>query len=342
MMSSNNNKINTFAKVTSAMLLSSLVLASCNMVNSSQQGLEKDSNVLEITSEVNALNDEKKDRDKVQKETYPEPGVKNKDQVPKDTADNDFEQREIMEEDFNFADTLPEDVKKAIEGVDFKSFHLDKNAPKQIADVDSPFVLASKSSFFPDDFKPKTLTEPKIPFSFGNKKDEKRNLQKIAADAITELITQANSEKIYIYGVSGYRSIARQRVIYKYNVDNYGQAHADKYSAKPMYSEHHTGLCMDVSSKSVGFDLVEKYGDTKEGKWLAQNAHKFGFIIRYPKGKEEITGYSYEPWHIRYLGIPLATYLYENNLCYEEFIEKMQGSLQSGEVQNEKNNNNNN
>lgn len=316
---------NTLIKITSVVLLTGLVVSACNSINSSTK-TEDDSHAQEITSEVSVIQGEEKKPESEKQHTAEESGIKNKEQVPDNTPDNLLEQREITTEELGFAASLPEDVKKAIEGVDFSAFHLDKNNPQQIADIDSPFVLASKSSYFPDNYKPKNLTEPNIPFSFGNKKDEKRQLQKIAADAITELINQAKNEKIMIYGVSGYRSIARQKVIYKYNVDNYGQAHADKYSAKPMYSEHHTGLCMDVSSKSVEFGLVEKYGETKEGKWLAQNAHKFGFIIRYPKGKEEITGYNYEPWHIRYLGIPLATYIYENNLCYEEFIQKMQDS----------------
>jgi hypothetical protein len=93
-----------------------------------------------------------------------------------------------------------------------------------------------------------------------------------------------------------------------------------KYSATPGYSEHQTGLAIDVSAKSVNNRLDESFGDSVEGIWLATHAQEYGFIIRYPKDKSDITGYSYEPWHIRYVGKPLAKYIYENNLCLEEYF----------------------
>jgi hypothetical protein len=89
----------------------------------------------------------------------------------------------------------------------------------------------------------------------------------------------------------------------------------------PGSSEHQTGLSIDVSSDSVGCALEESFGATADGKWLAKNCHKYGFIIRYPKNKTKITGYSYEPWHIRYVGRKLATYLYKNDLTLEEYYE---------------------
>ena len=93
------------------------------------------------------------------------------------------------------------------------------------------------------------------------------------------------------------------------NVRSRGKSATDLVSAKPGSSEHQTGLTLDVSSESVGCALEESFGDTSDGKWLAKNCHKYGFIIRYPKDKTKITGYSYEPWHIRYVGRKLATYL---------------------------------
>src|SRR5699024_5685972 len=102
-----------------------------------------------------------------------------------------------------------------------------------------------------------------------------------------------------------------------------GEEAANRYSAKPGESEHQTGLTMDVTSQSFGFQLGEAFGETEEGKWLKDHAHEAGFIIRYPEGKEDITGYVYEPWHIRYLGKEMATYVYESGLTYEEYAEKM-------------------
>ena len=90
--------------------------------------------------------------------------------------------------------------------------------------------------------------------------------------------------------------------LYANNVKRKGQEHTDRFSAKPGHSEHQTGLTMDVSSKSANNELELTFANTKEGKWLKENAHRAGFIIRYPKGKESITGYAYEPWHIRYVG----------------------------------------
>lgn len=252
-----------------------------------------------------------------------EPGVKNKDQVADDRPENITEQRKLTFPSLDIRASLPADLLADLKAVAFDNFNLDPANPQEIKDINSLYVLANKANYFPEDYVPQNLVVPDIPFPFSGE-NEKKYLQKPAAQAITNLIKAAAQEGIAISGVSGYRSIARQKVIYKYNVDNYGQSHADQYSAKPRYSEHHTGLCMDVSSASVGFDLVTRYGDTKEGKWLAENAHKYGFIIRYPKGKESITGYSYEPWHIRYLGVKLASYLYQNGLTYEEFIAGMQ------------------
>ncbi|EAO56830.1 D-alanyl-D-alanine metallocarboxypeptidase [Bacillus thuringiensis serovar israelensis ATCC 35646] len=93
------------------------------------------------------------------------------------------------------------------------------------------------------------------------------------------------------------------------------------FSAKPGHSEHQTGLVMDVSAKSFDNKLEQEFEQTKEGKWLAKNAHKTGFIIRYPKGKEDVTGYEYEPWHIRYVG-DIATNLFEKGLTLEEYKEQ--------------------
>jgi D-alanyl-D-alanine carboxypeptidase len=99
-----------------------------------------------------------------------------------------------------------------------------------------------------------------------------------------------------------------------------GEEVANKTTAYPGQSEHQTGLAMDVSSASVNYQLLESFGETTEGIWLAENAPDFGFIIRYPKGKEEITGYSYEPWHLRYLGIETALQVSARGITYEEYL----------------------
>lgn len=107
--------------------------------------------------------------------------------------------------------------------------------------------------------------------------------------------------------VSGYRSYAQQQQVYASYVSLYGQAQADLISARPGYSEHQTGLAVDVGNANGSCGLSTCFGDTAAGMWVAANAYKYGFIIRYPNGYTNITGYSYEPWHLRYVGVDLAT-----------------------------------
>jgi LAS superfamily LD-carboxypeptidase LdcB len=141
-----------------------------------------------------------------------------------------------------------------------------------------------------------------------------------AAKALEKLFSAASDAGYKLYGVSGYRSYATQKAIFDKRAAERGEEVANKTSARPGQSEHQTGLAMDISSKAVDYRLVTSFGDTAEGKWVKKNAHRFGFIIRYPKGKETITGYSYEPWHLRYVGITAAKYIYEHGLTLEEYF----------------------
>lgn len=181
-------------------------------------------------------------------------------------------------------------------------------------------VVINKKRGLAENYTPSDLTEPQVPFSFSEKND-KRMLRKEAAQALEKLFKLAAQDGIKLYGVSGYRSYATQKSIYNNNVKTQGQASADKVSAQPGFSEHQTGLAIDVSSASAKFALEETFGTTVEGKWLVDHAHEAGFIIRYPKGKESITGYSYEPWHIRYVGQEMAKEIYENKWTLEEYFQ---------------------
>ena len=126
----------------------------------------------------------------------------------------------------------------------------------------------------------------------------------------------AASQGISLSIISGFRSYSRQSTLYNNYVNRDGKAAADTYSARAGHSEHQTGLAADINS------LYQSFIDTPEGKWLNNNCHKYGFIIRYPKGKESITGYIYEPWHIRYVGVDIATSLYNggNWISLEEYL----------------------
>jgi hypothetical protein len=125
----------------------------------------------------------------------------------------------------------------------------------------------------------------------------------------------AANDGINLFVVSGFRSYSHQATLYKNYVARSGQAEADRYSARPGHSEHQTGLALDLNSASSSF------AGTKEAIWLANNSYRFGFIVRYPEGKEAITGYMYEPWHMRYLGIENATKVYNSGLCLEEYLK---------------------
>lgn len=141
-----------------------------------------------------------------------------------------------------------------------------------------------------------------------------------ARAALERLIADGNSTGLQFVIRSGYRSYEEQQSLYNSYVARDGKEAADKYSAEPGHSEHQTGLTYDVGSQASANDFRISFGDTPEGKWLADNAHKYGFIIRYPEGKEDITGYQYEPWHIRYVGKQLAARLYSQQLTLEEYF----------------------
>ena len=115
--------------------------------------------------------------------------------------------------------------------------------------------------------------------------------------------------------VSGFRSYEYQEKIYNIYVKEFGEEKTNTFSAKPGHSEHQTGLAIDICEDS------DKFIGSKEDIWLQQNAYKFGFIVRYPKGKEHITGYKYEPWHLRYVGTKHAKIIHNKNITLEEYLK---------------------
>lgn len=135
-----------------------------------------------------------------------------------------------------------------------------------------------------------------------------------ASEQIKVMFEAAKLDGISLWVKSGYRSYIDQKIIYNGYVERDGNEAADTYSARPGHSEHQTGLAFDLNSTASSF------ADTPEAKWIAENSYKYGFIVRYPKGKESITGYMYEPWHVRYIGVEKAKEVYESGLSLEEFL----------------------
>jgi len=183
-------------------------------------------------------------------------------------------------------------------------------------------VLVNRKYNLPDTYVPADLVKlTDVPTVLSN--PEVNQMRSVAYEALKLLFAAAKEEAGYdLYARSGYRSYNTQVSLYSSYVTNHGRAAADTFSAKAGQSEHQTGLVMDITCEAMNFQLDDTFGDTEEGKWVSENAHRFGFIVRYPKGKEDITGYMYEPWHLRYLGVELATDVYESGLTLEEYFEQ--------------------
>lgn len=147
-----------------------------------------------------------------------------------------------------------------------------------------------------------------------------------AATALSALLADAEQAGNPMVIISSYRSYQTQISTYQYWVDLNGQEQADRESARPGHSEHQTGLAVDLGNPDGSCRLLACFGTGAAGSWLAENAHIYGFIIRYPEGKEELTGYIYEPWHIRFVGIDVATKIFNSGLTMDQYFDVPAGS----------------
>ena len=191
------------------------------------------------------------------------------------------------------------------------------NFYQNIKFVDNPedyLTLINKNYQLRSNYVPNDLESISLKYSNSDK-----YLRKIAKKQFEKLSEDAKKLEYRIIAVSAYRDYNYQNELFNYYVKNKGLDYALECSAKPGHSEHQTGLAVDVEGSNKNYDDFE---NTKEYTWMKDNAHKYGFILRYPKGKENITGFKFEPWHYRYVGIQIATYLYQNNLTLEEYLKK--------------------
>ncbi|MFD2831117.1 M15 family metallopeptidase [Corticicoccus populi] len=228
-------------------------------------------------------------------------------------SENDVQEESSGEENQNSGDAESTDDAEASEEAPLVT-------EEDIYNEESILALANKSNFLGEEYVPADMIPVNVPVVFDN--PETNQLREPAANALMDLFAEAESEGYTLYARSGYRSYNTQVGLYNNYVANHGQEEADRFSAQPGSSEHQTGLAMDVTSESVNLELSEAFGETDEGTWVRENAHRFGFIIRYPDGYEDITGYMYEPWHLRYLGEEVASDVYESGLTYEEYIKE--------------------
>ena len=175
---------------------------------------------------------------------------------------------------------------------------------------DYKYILVNKENKLNSDFKPDNLVEVKF-CSLDN-----FYLEEETASAYEQMCLDLINEGLNISITSAYRSYDEQKELYNTYLKLYGKSYVDKYAACPGHSEHQTGLAIDL--ESLECDI---FRNSKEYLWVKKNAHNYGFIIRYQKGKEKITGYGAEEWHIRYVGKNAAEYIYKNNITFEEYYE---------------------
>lgn len=174
-------------------------------------------------------------------------------------------------------------------------------------------MMVNKHYQLEKDFKPDDIVDCSLMYAY-----EENSLREEAYNAFKQLFKAAKKEGHVIIINSSYRDYDWQNRLYKSYKAESGQEYADSIAARPGFSEHQTGLSIDVATYNTP---LAKFEDTEEFKWMSKNAHKYGFILRYPKGKEKITGYDYEPWHYRYVGVDVAKDIYEKNITFDEYYE---------------------
>lgn len=219
---------------------------------------------------------------------------------------------------FCFMLTMIHGSKVGESDLDVSSSLADEQDIEQMQEQGEYLILVNKTHGVEKTYEPDDLCS--VQAYAEDRNPEYQMLRATAADAFDRLSQAAENENYIIRLTTGYRSYAYQQQLHDMYIARNGGTWTEQYSAEPGFSEHQTGLAADVSCKSLKYKLDPEFGDTAEGKWLADNAHLFGFIIRYPEGKEDITGYQYEPWHIRYVGVEAATQMYNNNLTLEEYL----------------------
>lgn len=195
-------------------------------------------------------------------------------------------------------------------GLDLKGYSSFKTYTNKEAEEDLT-ILVNKYHKLPDDYEPNDL----VALSYNSGYTYK--LRREAAEKFEELTSAGLLENVIFYPYSAYRSYETQKSLYNRYKERDGEEEADTYSARPGFSEHQLGLAVDVRSSTLSSNLT-----SNDYKWMQDNSYKYGFIIRYPKGKQHVTQFMEEPWHIRYLGVELATKVHDSGLTYDEYYDQ--------------------
>jgi len=222
-----------------------------------------------------------------------------------------FYKKELHEEYIKYQNNCHLSDKESILHVNIglnKPFYTDSRKAKNL---NSTIILVNKYNYLEKDYVPNNLvildefSKPGIRLN----SEAYEKFKEMANDALKE-------DDLKLRIVSAYRSYEYQENLYNNYLKYDDRKKVDTYSARAGYSEHQTGLAVDIDNEIINYN---RFHITREFAWISKNAHKYGFILRYPLGKEYITGYKYEPWHYRYVGKDIATYIYQNNITYEEY-----------------------
>lgn len=174
-------------------------------------------------------------------------------------------------------------------------------------------MLVNKYNELGGEYAPDDLVDISIKYYYGDKK----KIRSEVYEAFKRMWEDAHNDGIYLIIVSAYRDYESQVEVYKDYENQKGTSYADSIAARPGYSEHQTGLSLDIYSKDS--TVASTFKNSKAYEWLINNSYKYGFILRYPEGKKKITGFSYESWHYRYLGVDLATKVYNEGITFDEY-----------------------
>lgn len=177
-------------------------------------------------------------------------------------------------------------------------------------------VLVNKQYAVSQDYCPTDMVDIDGSLSTNQNLKVKRE----AYDAYLKMLENANAEGLNFAICSAYRSYELQESLYNQSLQSNGETYTEKMYAHPGQSEHHTGYAIDVTSASMNWGLSQDFADYPDGAWITAHCSEYGFIIRYPRGKEDITGYMYEPWHIRYVGVDAAKEITEKGITLEEYL----------------------
>ncbi len=206
--------------------------------------------------------------------------------------------------------------KEIMDVISIVNAEADKDFYTEIKDVDTSkenLMLVNKYHKLDKDFTFDDIVPIGLQYAYAN--------QSIREEVLENYLSMWHAAKkldLSLIVNSSYRDYDFQDRLYNRYINNYGKEEADTFSARPGHSEHQTGLALDISAYN---SVMENFEDTKEYEWMKDNAHFYGFILRYPEGKEHITGYKFEPWHYRYVGKEIAKEIYDLGITFDEYYE---------------------